>query len=49
MATKYPLRKPLILTHEELIWLMHEVGQRYDALNYFLARGRKGQQRLIER
>jgi hypothetical protein len=43
---KFPLRRPLILTHEELLWLIQQVSERRDDLSRFIARGQKGQRRL---
>ena len=48
MKQKYPLRQPLILTHDELTWLLDQVSDRFDDLNRFLQRGRKGQKKLRE-
>lgn len=43
-----PLRKPLILTFDELQWISGQVSLRYDDLNRFYQRGTKGQKKLRE-
>ena len=49
MKEKIPLRRPLILTHSELLWLMNKVvGDRHDDLKRFLVRGQSGQRSLRE-
>lgn len=48
MKQKLPLRKPLILTYDEAMWLMNKVAERRDDLKRYLARGRKGQRTLQE-
>jgi hypothetical protein len=42
-----PLRQPLFLTHDELLWVTSKVSDRYNDLTQFYARGRKGQRRLV--
>ena len=46
VKSKYPLRKSIVFTSDELLQLISMVGDRHDDLNRFLPRGRKGVKKL---